>query len=55
MWLYGLNQRSNRCTVLKVDVSSEGTCNNYLFVEVLNYFLKFSNEIFNFLKAMRDF
>ena len=31
---YGLNLRSNTLTVVKVVVSSEGTCNNYLFVEV---------------------
>ena len=48
MWSYGLDLRSIRLTVAKVVVSSEGTCNNCLFVEVFNYFLKCSNEIFNF-------
>ena len=38
MWSYGLNLRSIRLTVVKVVVSSEGTCNNSLFVEVFNYF-----------------
>ena len=38
-----------RLTVVKVVVSSEGTCNNCLFVEVFNYFLKSSKEIFDFL------
>ena len=38
MWSYGLDLRSIRLTVVKVVVSSEGTCNNYLFVEVFNYF-----------------
>ena len=33
-------------------VSSEGTCNNCLFVKVFNYFLKFSNEIFDFLASV---
>ena len=49
MWSYGLDLRSIRLTVVKVVVSSEGTCNNYLFVEVFDYFLKCSNEIFDFL------
>ena len=35
--------------VVKVVVSSEGTYNNCLFVEVFNWFLDFSNEIFDFL------
>ena len=35
---YGLDRRSIKLTVVKVIVSSEGTCNNCLFVEVLNYF-----------------
>ena len=34
MWSHGLHLRSIRLTVVKVVVSSEGTCNNYLFVEV---------------------
>ena len=33
--------------MVKVVVSREGTCNNCLFVKVLNYFLKCSNEIFD--------
>ena len=41
MWSYGLDLRSIRLTVVKVLVSSEGTSNNYLFVEVFNYFFKF--------------
>ena len=48
---YGLNLRSIRLTVVKVVVSSEETCNNYLFVEVFNYFLNCSNEIFDFLAS----
>ena len=38
-----------KLTVVKVVVSSEGTYNNCLFVEVFNWFLDFSNEIFDFL------
>ena len=48
-WSYGLDLRSIKLTVVKVVVSSEETCNNCLFVEVFNYFLNCSNEIFNFL------
>ena len=48
---YGLDLRSIRLTVVKAVVSSEGTCNNCLFVEVFNYFLKCSNEIFEFLAS----
>ena len=51
MWLYGLNLKSIRLTVVKVVVSSEGTCNNCLFVEVFNYFLNCSNNIFDFLAS----
>ena len=51
MWSYGLDLRSIRLTVVKVVVSSKGTYNNCLFVEVLNYFLDFSNEIFDFLAS----
>ena len=51
MWSYGLDLRSIRLTVVKVVASSEGTCNNCLFVEVFNYFLKSSNEIFDFLAS----
>ena len=49
MWSYGLDLRSIKLTVVKVVASSEGTCDNSLFVEVFNYFLKCSNEILNFL------
>ena len=49
MWSYSLNLQSNRLTVVKVVVSSEGTCNNCLFVQVFNYFLKCSKEMFDFL------
>ena len=51
MWSYGLNLRSNRLTVVKrgCRLSSEGTCNNCLFVEIFNYFLKCSNKISDFL------
>ena len=51
MLSYGLNLRSIRLTVVKVVVTSEGTCNNCLFVEVFNYFLNCSNEIFDFLAS----
>ena len=51
MWSYGLDLRSIKLTVVKVVVSSEGTCNNCLFDEVLNYFLNCSNEIFDFLAS----
>ena len=51
MWSYDLDLRSIRLTVVKVVVSSEGTCNSCLFVEVFNYFLNCSNEIFNFLAS----
>ena len=49
MWSYGLDLRSIKLTVVKVAVGSEGTCNNCLFVEVFNYFLKCSIKIFDFL------
>ena len=49
MWSYGLYLRSIKLSVVKVVVSSEGTCNNCLFVELFNYFLNCSNEIFDFL------
>ena len=48
---YGLDLRSMKLTVVKVIISSEGTCNNCLFVEVFNYFLNCSNEIFDFLAS----
>ena len=44
MWSYGLDLRSIKLTVVKVFVSSEGTYNNCLFVEVFNWFLDFSNS-----------
>ena len=51
MWSYDLDLRSIRLTVVKVVISSERTCNNRLFVEVFNYFLTCSNEIFDFLAS----
>ena len=51
MWSCGLPLRSIRFTIVKVVVSSERTCNNCLFVEVFNYFLKCSNKIFDFLAS----
>ena len=45
---YDLDLRSIRLTVVKVVVSSEGTYNNCLFVEVFNWFLNCSNEKFDF-------
>ena len=51
MWSYRLDLRSIRLTVVKVVVNSEGTCNNCLFVEVFNYFLNCSNQIFDFLAS----
>ena len=51
MWSYDLDLRSIRLTVVKVVASSEGTCYNCLFVEVFKYFLKCSNEIFDFLTS----
>ena len=51
MWSYNLDLRSIRLTDVKVVVSSEQTCNNCLFVEVFNYFLNCSKEIFDFLAS----
>ena len=48
---YGLDLRSIKLTVVKIVVVSEGTCNNCLFVEVFNYFLNCSKEIFDFLAS----
>ena len=48
---FGLDLRSIKLTVLKVVVSSEGTCNNCVFVEVFDYFLNCSSEIFDFLAS----
>ena len=50
---YGLDLRSIRLTVVKVVVSSEGTCNNCLFLERFNYFLKCIYLIY--LQATCDF
>ena len=47
---YGLDLRSIILTVLKVIVSSRGTCNNCLFVEIFNYFLN-CIEIFDYLAS----
>ena len=56
MWSYGLDLRSIKLTVVKVIVSSEGSYNNRLFVEVLNYFLNCSNFIYLiFLQTICDF
>ena len=49
MWSFGLDLRSIMLALVKVVVSSKGTCNNCLFVEVFNYFLNCSNEILDFL------
>ena len=51
MGSYGLDLRSIKLTVVKVVVSSEGTFNNCLFVEMFDYFLNYSNEIFDFLAS----
>ena len=51
MWSYDLDLRIIKLTVVKVVVSSEGTCNNCLFVEVFTYFLNCSNEIIDFLAS----
>ena len=48
---YGLDLRSIKLTVAKVVVISEGTYNNCLFVEVFNWFLDFSDKIFDFLAS----
>ena len=49
MWSYGLDLRSIGLTVVKVVVSSKGTSNNCLFVEVFNHFLKCSTSNSSFL------
>ena len=51
MWSNGLDLKSINLTVVKVVVSSGGTCNNCLFVEMFNYFLNCSNKIFDFLAS----
>ena len=48
---YGLNLKNIRLTVVKVVVSSKKTCNNCLFVEVFDCFLRCNNKIFNFLTS----
>ena len=55
MWSYDLDLRSIRLTDVKVVVISKGTCNSCLFVEVFNYFLNCSNEIFDFLASSSSF
>ena len=51
MWSYGLDLRSIKLTVIKVVVSSEGTCNNCLLVEVFNYFLNCNYKTFDFFAS----
>ena len=51
MWSRSLDLRSIKLTVVIVVVSSEGTCNNCLLIEVFNYFLNGSNKIFDFLAS----
>ena len=51
MCSYGLDLRSIKLTVVKVFVSSKGTCDNCLFNEAFNYLLKCSNEIFDFFTS----
>ena len=51
MWSYDLDLRRIRLIAVKVVVSSEGTGNNCLFVEVFNYFWNCSNEVFDFLAS----
>ena len=51
MWSYGFDLRSSWLIVIKMVVSSEGTCDDCLSVEVFDYFLK----RFLFLQATRDF
>ena len=51
MWSYGLDLRSIKFIVVNVVVSSEGTCNNRLFVKVFNYFLNYNNEIFDYFAS----
>ena len=55
MWSYGLNLRSVKLTVVRVFVSSKGTCNNCLFKEVFHYFLSVVTKYLIFLQAIRDF
>ena len=52
MWSCGLDLRSIKLTVVKVAPNSERTCNNCLFVEIFNYSLKCSNEIFDILTSI---
>ena len=55
MWSYDLDLRNIRLTVVKVVVSSEGTCNNCLFVEVFNYFLILVTKYLILLQTICDF
>ena len=48
---YSLDLRSIKLTVVKVVINSEGTCNKCLFVEVFNWLLNCSNEMFDFLAS----
>ena len=54
MFTHGnIGKKRVKLTIVKVliVVSSDGTCNNCLFVEVFNYFLNCSNETFDFLAS----
>ena len=55
MWSCGLDLRSTGFTVVKVVVSSKGTCNNCLFVKVFKYFWSVETKYLIFLQAIRDF
>ena len=55
MWSYSLDLRSIKLTIVNVAVSSEGTCNNRLFVEIFNYFLIVVTKYLIFLQAYHDF
>ena len=54
MWSHGLDLRSIRLTVVKIVVSSEGTCNNCLFVEVFIFRIVVTKYLI-LLQAIRDF
>ena len=51
---YSLDLRSIKLTVVKVVVSSEGTCNNY-FLKCLIIFWIVVTKYLIFLQAIRDF
>ena len=55
MWSYGLYLRSIKLTVIKAVVSSEGTYNNSLFVEVFNDFWILVTKYLIFLQTICDF